>query len=107
MAGASRAQVRESLRGATIDVKVSEHPMQARVQAAQGALADLRRRLPGLQGRERGMGHRDASRLRADVKALRAEMMSLVGKGGAAGGKVLASRRGCGRSQRRRACCAD
>jgi hypothetical protein len=72
-------QVRESLRGATIDVKVSEHPLQAQVEAQQAALADLRRRLPSLQGRDRGLGHRDASRLRSDIKALRAELMSQVG----------------------------
>lgn len=72
------SQVRESLRGATIDMKIQGHPLQAKVEEAQGQLQQLRRQLPSLRGRDRGLGHRDASRLRADVKALRAQLMSQV-----------------------------
>lgn len=79
MPAAVAPQVRESLRGATIDMKIQGHPLQAQVEEAQAQLQQLRRQLPSLRGRDRGLGHRDVSRLRTDVKALRAQLMSQVG----------------------------
>lgn len=48
-------------------------------------LSDLRRRLPSLRGRDRGLGHRDAAVMKRQVKALQEQVsrdvLQVRGKG--------------------------
>jgi hypothetical protein len=51
------------------------------VEEAAAQLRELRARLPTLSGRDRGLGHRDASLLAGQVAALREEVVAEVLKG--------------------------
>jgi hypothetical protein len=51
------------------------------VEEAAAQLRELRARLPTLSGRERGLGHRDASILAGQVAAVREEVVAEVLKG--------------------------
>ena len=61
-------KVRESLRDATLDARLLAHPMQARISETGERLRELARALPGMRGRDRGLGHRDKSILAKEVR---------------------------------------
>ncbi|KAG2481971.1 hypothetical protein HYH03_019078 [Edaphochlamys debaryana] len=90
-------KVRESLRDATLDARILDHPARAGVEEQQAQLRDLRRRLPSLRGRDRGLGHRDVSLATRRLKESRAAMMADILSGAdvicstcvGAGGDVL------------------
>lgn len=61
-------KVRESLRDATLDARLLAHPMQARISETADRLREWARALPGLKGRDKGLGHRDKSILAKEVR---------------------------------------
>ncbi|GIM05113.1 hypothetical protein Vretimale_9531, partial [Volvox reticuliferus] len=69
-------KVRESLRDATLDARILEHPLLADIDEQERQLRTLRQRLPSLRGRDRGLGHRDVSLLGRRVREMRAQMMA-------------------------------
>jgi len=71
-------KVREGLRGATLDARLEVHPLQQDIGDKMEQYWGLRRRLPSLRGRDRGLGHRDVSVLRRQVKELRVQMAQQV-----------------------------
>jgi len=71
-------KVRESLRDATLDARLINHPMQAEIEVAANELREHCRRLPQMHGRDRGLGHRDKSIMTKKVRQLRETMASQV-----------------------------
>ncbi|GIL65859.1 hypothetical protein Vafri_19506, partial [Volvox africanus] len=69
-------KVRESLRDATLDARILEHPLLADIDEQERQLRALRQRLPSLRGRDRGLGHRDVSLLGRKTREMRAQMMA-------------------------------
>jgi hypothetical protein len=57
----ARLQVRESLRGATVDALVERHPLKPAIEEASAQARQLGARLPSLRGMERGLGHRQVA----------------------------------------------
>ncbi|MEW5299219.1 MAG: hypothetical protein WDW36_002254 [Sanguina aurantia] len=57
------------LRDLTLDARVLSHPQRPAIETAQDRLRGLKRALPGLRGRDRGLGHRDASLLGKQVRS--------------------------------------
>lgn len=56
--------------------------VQERISEASAALKDHLRRLPSMRGRDRGLGHRDASIMGKQLKAMREQMTADVGHAG-------------------------
>eukprot|EP00798_Chlamydomonas_sp_ICE-L_P001599 gene1599-32988_t len=67
-------KVRESLRDATLDARLLAHPLQESISELDGRIKTLRRELPSLRGRDRGMGHRDVSIMSKELKEMRVKM---------------------------------
>ena len=71
-------KVREALRSATLDAVLEHHPRQEELAFLQDELRELRKSLPSLKGREKGLMHRDISRNQKDIRRMEDEMTASV-----------------------------
>ena len=55
-------KVREGLRDMTIKARMEQHPLYEDLETVLELNEKLQRRLPGMKGKERGLGHRDLAR---------------------------------------------
>lgn len=94
-------KVREALREATLDAILEDHPKQEELAYLQDELQELKKSLPSLRGREKGLMHRDISTNQKEIRRLEEEMTASVLDGAevicattiGAGHRLLASRK--------------
>ncbi|MBK30394.1 MAG: hypothetical protein CMB49_06810 [Euryarchaeota archaeon] len=67
-------KVRESLRSATLDARVAEHPDQEKLRLEKEMLEEVQSELKNLRGRERGLAHRDINKGWKEIKRLEKQM---------------------------------
>jgi len=67
-------KVRESLRSATIDALVADHPDQEKIRLEKETLEEIQSELKNLRGKERGLAHRDINKGWKEVKRLEKKM---------------------------------
>lgn len=67
-------KVRETLRSATLDALLEDHPKQEELTFLQDELRKFRKDLPSLKGKDRGMMHRDISINQKEIRRLEHEM---------------------------------
>ena len=63
-------KVRESLREATLDAKVSSHPKQDEISFIREETDGIRSRLQDLKGKDRGMAHKDINKNYREIREL-------------------------------------
>ena len=63
-------KVRESLREATLDAKVSSHPKQDEINFIREETEGIRSKLHDLKGKDRGMAHKDISKNYREIREL-------------------------------------
>jgi len=71
-------KVREALRDATLDALVEQHPMQEELAFLQDEQRQLRKALPSLRGKEKGLMHKDISINQREIRRLEANMMASI-----------------------------
>ena len=71
-------KVRESLRSATLDAVLENHPMQEELAFLQDEQRELRKALPSLKGREKGLMHRDISINQKEIRRMEDTMTASV-----------------------------
>jgi len=67
-------KVRESLRSATIDALVTDHPDQEKIRLEKETLEEIQSELKNLRGKEKGLAHRDINKGWKEVKRLEKKM---------------------------------
>ena len=63
-------KVRESLREATLDAKVSSHPKQDEINFIREETEGIRSKLHDLKGKDRGMAHKDINKNYREIREL-------------------------------------
>ena len=71
-------KVREHLRSATLDALLENHPMQEELAFLQDEQRELRRALPSLKGKEKGLMHRDISINQKEIRRMENAMTASV-----------------------------
>ena len=71
-------KVREALRSATLDAVLEHHPKQEELAFLQDEQRELRKALPSLKGREKGLMHRDINTNQKEIRRLEDEMTASV-----------------------------
>jgi hypothetical protein len=71
-------KVREHLRSATLDALLENHPMQEELAFLQDELRELRRSLPSLKGKEKGLMHRDININQKEIRRMENAMTASV-----------------------------
>ena len=71
-------KVREHLRSATLDALLENHPMQEELAFLQDEQRELRRALPSLKGKEKGMMHRDININQKEIRRMENVMTASV-----------------------------
>ena len=71
-------KVREHLRSATLDALLENHPMQEELAFLQDEQRELRRSLPSLKGKEKGLMHRDISINQKEIRRMENVMTASV-----------------------------
>jgi len=71
-------KVREELRAATLDAMVDDHPDREEVKMMIDDVMSLRRELPQLKGKARGLAHRDISRGWKEIRRLEAKIIEEI-----------------------------
>ena len=71
-------KVRASLREATLDARLEDHPLQDDLAALRDEHDTLKRGLSGLRGKERGLAHKDLSMQRREMQRLEQQMIDGV-----------------------------
>jgi superfamily I DNA and/or RNA helicase len=71
-------KVREALRDATLDALVEQHPMQEELAFLQDEQRQLRKALPSLRGKEKGLMHKDISINQREIRRIEANMMASI-----------------------------
>ena len=67
-------KVRESLREATMDARMEEHPLRRDLDHWLESNEKLSRRVKGMKGKEKGLAHRDLSRGWKEVRKIESQM---------------------------------
>ena len=67
-------KVRESLREATMDAQMEEHPLRRDLDHLLESNEKLSRRVKGMKGKEKGLTHRDISRGWKEVRKIESQM---------------------------------
>jgi regulator of nonsense transcripts 1 len=67
-------KVRESLREATMDARMEEHPLRRDLDHLLESNEKLSRRVKGMKGKEKGLTHRDISRGWKEVRKIESQM---------------------------------
>ena len=71
-------KVRESLRMATLDAQIEDHPKQDELAIVRDEMDEVQRALPKLKGREKGLAHRDIQHNKKELRRLEKEMIASV-----------------------------
>ena len=71
-------KVRETLRMATLDAQLEEHPKQDEIAIVRDEMDEVHRALPKLKGREKGLAHRDIQHNKKELRRLEREMIASV-----------------------------
>ena len=71
-------KVREALREATLDAVLEHHPMQEELAFLQDEQRELRKALPSLRGKEKGMMHKDISINQKEIRRMEDTMTATV-----------------------------
>ena len=71
-------KVRETLRAATLDAQLEDHPKQDEIAIIRDETDEVHRALPKLKGREKGLAHRDIQRNKKEIRRLENEMIQSV-----------------------------
>ena len=71
-------KVREALRSATLDAVLEDHPMQEELAFLQDEQRELRKALPSLKGKEKGLMHRDINHNQKEIRRLEDTMTASV-----------------------------
>ncbi len=71
-------KVREELRNATLDSRCAEHPKREEVEFILQETEDIRKKLPSLKGKDKGMAHRDMQRNWREVRAIEDDIVDSV-----------------------------
>ena len=71
-------KVRETLRSATLDAVLENHPMQEELAFLQDEQRELRKALPSLRGKEKGLMHRDISINQKEIRRMEDTMTASV-----------------------------
>ena len=71
-------KVREALREATLDAVLENHPMQEELAFLQDEQRELRKALPSLRGKEKGLMHRDISINQKEIRRMEDTMTATV-----------------------------
>lgn len=71
-------KVRETLRSATLDAVLENHPKQEELAFLQDEQRELRKSLPSLRGKEKGLMHRDINHNQREIRRLEDEMTASV-----------------------------
>jgi len=71
-------KVREALREATLDAVLEHHPMQEELAFLQDEQRELRKALPSLKGKEKGLMHRDISINQKEIRRMEDTMTATV-----------------------------
>ena len=71
-------KVREALRSATLDAVLEDHPMQEELALLQDEQRELRKALPSLKGKEKGLMHRDINHNQKEIRRLEDTMTASV-----------------------------
>lgn len=71
-------KVREHLRSATLDALLENHPMQEELAFLQDEQRELRKSLPSLKGKEKGLMHRDISINQKEIRRMENVMTASV-----------------------------
>ena len=71
-------KVREALRSATLDAVLEDHPMQEELALLQDEQRELRKALPSLKGKEKGLMHRDINHNQKELRRLEDTMTASV-----------------------------
>jgi superfamily I DNA and/or RNA helicase len=71
-------KVRESLREATLDAQLEQHPKQDEIAIIREETDEVQRALSKLKGREKGLAHRDIQYNRKEIRRLEKEMIASV-----------------------------
>lgn len=71
-------KVREALRSATLDAVLENHPKQEELAFLQDEQRELRKSLPSLRGKEKGLMHRDINHNQREIRRLEDEMTASV-----------------------------
>ena len=67
-------KVRESLREATVDAQMENHPLRRDLEEHLELNEKLARRIPGMKGKEKGLAHRDLNRGWKEVRRIERQM---------------------------------
>ena len=71
-------KVRETLRMATLDAQLEDHPKQDEIAIVRDEMDEVNRALPKLKGREKGLAHRDIQNNKKEIRRLEKEMIASV-----------------------------
>lgn len=71
-------KVRESLREATLDAQLEQHPKQDEIAIIREENDEVQRALSKLKGREKGLAHRDIQYNKKEIRRLEKEMIASV-----------------------------
>ena len=71
-------KVRETLRMATLDAQLEDHPKQDEIAIVRDEMDEVHRALPKLKGREKGLAHRDIQHNKKELRRLEKEMIASV-----------------------------
>lgn len=71
-------KVRETLRTATLDAQLEDHPKQDEIAIIRDEMDEVHRALPKLKGREKGLAHRDIQHNKKEIRRLEKEMIASV-----------------------------
>ena len=71
-------KVRETLRKATLDAQLENHPKQDEIAIVRDEMDEVHRALPKLKGREKGLAHRDIQHNKKEIRRLEKEMIASV-----------------------------
>ena len=71
-------KVREHLRSATLDAMLENHPMQEELAFLQDEQRELRKALPSLRGKEKGLMHRDININHKEIRRMEDAMTASV-----------------------------
>ena len=71
-------KVRESLRQATLDAQLEQHPKHDEIAIIREETDEVQRALSKLKGREKGLAHRDIQYNKKEIRRLEKEMIASV-----------------------------
>ena len=81
-------KVREHLRSATLDAMLENHPMQEELAFLQDEQRELRKALPSLRGKEKGLMHRDININHKEIRRMEDAMTAVALRNAAVGASM-------------------